>query len=315
MSRERVQTERPVLGSWVTFDPTGRDMLECLEAGHVTEVYFSPHDDGDTIGRPRVLMGVAEQASSTVGDMAVTVVHSVHDTEEQARRMAHVGRTAARLVRLGRDLHDIREDLEACPVHLPNERGDAVANLDDAGDYIDSAIGAIVPGEFNVPDDRPRIERAPCGCTGHDDGTGEPCAAHHPDTRTLQPYKVEVFASGGTTAISRASNGQDVAHVVFVDATTAADDAAEPDWRELTDAERQKIVDTIFAAFAGEPLAAGLLENLRGIADYLSEVRTNLTDPGYAYDVNAVMDGEHLRDSVDIIDKALAACRAVGACD
>lgn len=57
-------------------------------------------------------------------------------------------------------------------------------------------------------------------------------------------YRTEVFDSEGTLAIMRA-DGQDVAHLVFTDKTTAADDAAEATWRQLTDAERQWIIDRV----------------------------------------------------------------------
>jgi hypothetical protein len=81
----------------------------------------------------------------------------------------------------------------------------------------------------------------------------------------MTAYKVEVFGSDGATAISF-PNGQDVAHLRFVDRETAADDAAEADWRELTDDERQRIVDAIHGTLTGA------LERL--IADELTAAQT-----------------------------------------
>ncbi len=60
-------------------------------------------------------------------------------------------------------------------------------------------------------------------------------------------YRTQVFDSDGTLAIMRA-DGQDVAHLRFVDDQTASDDAAEATWRRLTDQEKQWIIDRVVEA-------------------------------------------------------------------
>lgn len=60
-------------------------------------------------------------------------------------------------------------------------------------------------------------------------------------------YLCEVFDSDGTLAIQTIT-GQDVAHVVWTDRTTATDEDAEPTWRALTDQERDEILNLIVLA-------------------------------------------------------------------
>lgn len=135
-----------VIGSWIVFDPTGRDMAECMEAGQIVSCYFSADDDGDNHGHPRPLMGV-RAFGQVAADIAVTTVHAVYPTQSEAFAAAEGHRVAATIVRLGRQLAGITEHVETLRT---DEFGRALESLHLAGDYIDTAIGSLIPGEFHV---------------------------------------------------------------------------------------------------------------------------------------------------------------------
>ncbi len=53
-----VELHQDVVGSYVVFDPTGRDMLSCYEVGRVEAVTWDDADDGNEDGSPRPLLHV-----------------------------------------------------------------------------------------------------------------------------------------------------------------------------------------------------------------------------------------------------------------
>jgi len=71
----RIHQHQEVLGSWVVIDPTGRDMLECLEVGVVQSVRWDNDDDGDVRGYPRPILTVKLNGSGEF--VSVTVVEQV----------------------------------------------------------------------------------------------------------------------------------------------------------------------------------------------------------------------------------------------
>jgi hypothetical protein len=103
-------------------------------------------------------------------------------------------------------------------------------------------------GVTDTADDAGENEEYRClNCDDHADTLEELCGL--PRAKAAEPvYTCEVFDSLGTVAISFAANGQDVAHLRWTDSTTAADEFAEHDWRELTDDERQAILDAVASA-------------------------------------------------------------------
>jgi len=64
-----------IVGSWVVLDPTGRDMLECMEVGVVVSVRWDDEDDGDSGGRPRPILTVRLNSDEDV--VAATRIHAV----------------------------------------------------------------------------------------------------------------------------------------------------------------------------------------------------------------------------------------------
>jgi hypothetical protein len=66
-----------VIGSYVVYDPTGRDIPECFEVGKVTAAYFdTAADDGNPDGTPRVILNVRPNGPS-FSEVAVVHVHTV----------------------------------------------------------------------------------------------------------------------------------------------------------------------------------------------------------------------------------------------
>ncbi len=65
----------PVIGSYVVFDPTGRDLADCYEVGRVVAVSWEKDDDGTWNGKPRPILSVLVNGSSE--RYAVTTVAAV----------------------------------------------------------------------------------------------------------------------------------------------------------------------------------------------------------------------------------------------
>ena len=74
-----------VIGSFVVFDPTGRDLPDCYEVGKVVAVKWNTDDDGDTTGRPRPVLHVMPNAWRHTDEppMAVTRVAAVLKERER----------------------------------------------------------------------------------------------------------------------------------------------------------------------------------------------------------------------------------------
>ena len=71
----REQFSRDAVGSFVAFDPTGRNLPDCLTVGRVEAVRFESADDGDAEGTPRPILSVRENRG---GDLvAVTTIAAV----------------------------------------------------------------------------------------------------------------------------------------------------------------------------------------------------------------------------------------------
>ena len=73
-------TASEVVGSYVVYDPTGRDLPDCMEVGRVVRVVWTRDDDGDSKGRPRPILYVLPNGAE--GDdpshyVGVTVVQEV----------------------------------------------------------------------------------------------------------------------------------------------------------------------------------------------------------------------------------------------
>ena len=71
----RIATHQDVIGSWVVFDPTGRDLRSCLTVGRVEAVTWDDMDDGTDDGMPRPILTVVENGSEE--RYAVTRVEAV----------------------------------------------------------------------------------------------------------------------------------------------------------------------------------------------------------------------------------------------
>ncbi len=59
----RIAQHQDVIGSWVVFDPTGRDLRSCLVVGRVESVTWDDLDDGTEDGMPRPLITVVENGT------------------------------------------------------------------------------------------------------------------------------------------------------------------------------------------------------------------------------------------------------------
>jgi hypothetical protein len=69
---------KPVLHSYVVFDPTGRGLESSMEVGQVMDVIWASEDDGDASGHPRPLLKVLPNGSAHHdGAVLVTTVESV----------------------------------------------------------------------------------------------------------------------------------------------------------------------------------------------------------------------------------------------
>jgi hypothetical protein len=67
---------QPVQGSYVVADPTGRNLLNCMEVGYVTAVEWdTDNDDGNPDGTPRPLLYVRFNGHGET--IACTHVHAV----------------------------------------------------------------------------------------------------------------------------------------------------------------------------------------------------------------------------------------------
>lgn len=99
-----------------------------------------------------------------------------------------------------------------------------------------------------------------------------------PDEPELVTYTAEVFDSEGTLAIQR-EGGQDVAHLRWVDRETAADEFAEETWRELTDEERQALLNAVAAAVTIVPRLKADLAFHQAKRDELAEELSDLDEP------------------------------------
>lgn len=59
----RIAQHQEIIGSWVVFDPTGRDLHSCMEVGRVESVRWDDADDGNEDGSPRPLLTVVVNGS------------------------------------------------------------------------------------------------------------------------------------------------------------------------------------------------------------------------------------------------------------
>lgn len=69
MNRNILQHQE-VIGSYVVFDPTGRDLPDCYEVGRVESVRWDDADDGNPDGTPRPILTVI--TNGTAEAFAVT---------------------------------------------------------------------------------------------------------------------------------------------------------------------------------------------------------------------------------------------------
>lgn len=81
----------------------------------------------------------------------------------------------------------------------------------------------------------------------------------------------EVYDSDGSVAFQL--DGQDIAHLTFTDKRTAADEHAEPHWRELTDDEKTAIVVLAMHGVtpSNPPIHASEVTRARRIAERMGE--------------------------------------------
>jgi hypothetical protein len=136
-----------------------------------------------------------------------------------------------------------RTDALVADYFVPESQGVVILGYD--GDSFEIDYDGSTRSYDAEPDDGYRCRE--CGESA--DTLEELCGLPRP--KAADPvYTYEVFDSLGTLAISFAGNGQDVAHVRWTDRATAADEDAEPTWRELTDEERQALIDAIVGALA-----------------------------------------------------------------
>ena len=67
-----------VIGSHVVFDPTGRDLADCMKVGRVIAITWNSDDDGNLDGSPRPILLVQPNGTDTPdATVAVTVVHNI----------------------------------------------------------------------------------------------------------------------------------------------------------------------------------------------------------------------------------------------
>ncbi len=69
-----------IVGSWVVLDPTGRDLMNCMEVGIVESVRWDDDDDGTSDDlRPRPILTVRLNTFGDEGEnvVAATTVHAV----------------------------------------------------------------------------------------------------------------------------------------------------------------------------------------------------------------------------------------------
>ncbi len=59
----KIHQHQDVIGSYVVFDPTGRDLRSCYEVGRVEAVTWDDADDGNEDGSPRPLLTVVTNGS------------------------------------------------------------------------------------------------------------------------------------------------------------------------------------------------------------------------------------------------------------
>ena len=64
-----------VVGSYVVYDPTGRDLPDSMEVGLVTAVQWTTDDAGDDWGHPRPILTVKPNGDGE--EISVTVVFAV----------------------------------------------------------------------------------------------------------------------------------------------------------------------------------------------------------------------------------------------
>jgi hypothetical protein len=96
-----------VLGSYVVFDPTGRDMRSCLVVGRVDAVSWDDSDDGSSDGSPRPLLSVVVNGADTYAVSHVFYVipqegESVTYTDAQVSAAAAAVETAGQDFRFGK---------------------------------------------------------------------------------------------------------------------------------------------------------------------------------------------------------------------
>lgn len=65
-----------VVGSYVVFDPTGRDLLDCMIVGQVKAVTWESDDDGNPDGSPRPILQVSPNGEQH-DDVWITRVKAV----------------------------------------------------------------------------------------------------------------------------------------------------------------------------------------------------------------------------------------------
>ena len=66
----RIQAHQEVVGSFVVFDPTGRDLRRCYRVGCVESVRWDDADDGNADGSPRPILTVRDNLSGEVWGVA-----------------------------------------------------------------------------------------------------------------------------------------------------------------------------------------------------------------------------------------------------